>query len=120
MKRSPLKPGKPPTRKTRLKAKGKSRFPKRRDPKYCAWIRQGWCVADKGMTCDWSECAHVVSRGAGGADRDNTVPMCRSHHREQHRIGIKSFEQKYGLDLSVLALEYGRLWRREQQGETAA
>lgn len=40
--------------------------------------------------------AHIQSRGAGGDDSEaNVIPLCRAHHREQHRIGIKSFTEKY-------------------------
>ena len=40
--------------------------------------------------------AHHVSRGAGGDDSEaNVAALCRAHHREQHRIGIESFEEKY-------------------------
>ena len=46
--------------------------------------------------------AHIVSRGAGGG-RFDIVNMCASHHGEQHLIGVKTFEQRYGLDLRRLA-----------------
>jgi hypothetical protein len=49
-----------------------------------------------------SEAAHVRSRGAGGTWRD-IVPLCRDHHREQHAIGIQTFEATYGLDLAAIA-----------------
>lgn len=113
MKRSRL------TRKTPLKAKGKSRFPKRRNPEYLAWIRTLPCCVWHVRTGDrvpivigdsipetWVariEAAHVKSRGAGGWDVGNTVPLDMLLHTEQHRIGIKSFEAKYGVDLSAIA-----------------
>jgi hypothetical protein len=31
------------------------------------------------------------------------VPLCRDHHREQHAIGIQTFEATYGLDLAAIA-----------------
>jgi hypothetical protein len=49
------------------------------------------------------ECAHVRTRGAGGDDRGNTVPLCRRHHRQQHDEGIKSFQAIYDLDLAAIA-----------------
>jgi hypothetical protein len=108
-------------RRTRIKARnakrGGSRFPKRRDPAYCAWIRTHPCVAagrgdwiDGGKPCAGRvECAHVVSRGAGGPDVANTVPLCTRHHREQHTIGIRSFETRYGLNLEMKALYFGAI-----------
>lgn len=101
-----------PTRRTRLKTRRVSkRFATRRDPKYCAWIRTlGCCAAQpyslslyvRGATlkpCAGPvECAHVKSRGAGGDDRGNTLPLCRRHHRQQHDIGLVTFGHHYCLD----------------------
>lgn len=49
---------------------------------------------------------------------DSAVPLCRTHHRELHSSGQKTFESKYRIDLSVLA---ARLWRessmtRDEEG----
>jgi hypothetical protein len=55
------------------------------------------------MRLAFSDAAHVRSRGAGGNDEANLVPLCRDHHQEQHRIGIRSFETRYGLDLKAEA-----------------
>jgi len=81
-----------------------SRFPKLRDDDYRAWIRSLPCAVS-GCLWRWQrvECAHVKSRGAGGDDVANCVPLCMSHHRYQHQIGIRSFEREYGLDLSAAA-----------------
>jgi hypothetical protein len=51
-----------------------------------------------------SEAAHVRSRGAGGTWRD-IVPLCTTHHRMQHDMGIRSFERHYGVDLAELAAD---------------
>lgn len=50
------------------------------------------------------DAAHVRSRGAGhhawieiDGDRfGNIVPLCRQHHDQQGRLGIKDFEGSYG------------------------
>ncbi len=77
------------------------------DKAYQRWVRgQGCLIHDSRCSSVW-DVAHVVSRGAGGADRDNVVCLCRHHHEEQHRIGIKSFEQRYGVDLRRVAQD---LW----------
>lgn len=49
-----------------------------------------------------SEAAHVRSRGAGGTWRD-IVPLCSEHHREQHQVGIATFERRHKIDLAALA-----------------
>lgn len=51
-----------------------------------------------------SDPAHVRSRGAGGKDAD-TVPLCRSCHDEQHRVGIASFSEWHGIDLAAHAAQ---------------
>lgn len=116
---------------TRMAAKKKNpakrRFAALRLPEYVAWIRTQPCVVVGVRTGqmypvagtqvipvdgsqgrqDWRECvveaAHIKSRGAGGADADNTVPLDRAMHREQHRIGIQSFQRKHGIDLKAIA-----------------
>lgn len=39
---------------------------------------------------------HKISRGAGGADKENNFsPFCWIHHTEYNRIGKKRFLKKY-------------------------
>jgi hypothetical protein len=102
---------------------GGKRFPKRRDPAYCAWIRTLNCIFgdDRG---DWHdgakpcagrvECAHVQSRGAGGFDRANAVPLCTRHHRHQHDAGIKTFERIYGVSLTMHAILLDMAYSHEE------
>ena len=45
---------------------------------------------------------HEPTRAAGGKDKD-TVPLCRAHHDERHRIGRAAFEAKHGVDLRAVA-----------------
>jgi hypothetical protein len=45
---------------------------------------------------------HEPTRAAGGKDKD-TVPLCREHHDERHRIGRAAFEAKHGVDLRAVA-----------------
>jgi hypothetical protein len=69
-------------------------------------------------TCDEpppSEAAHVRSRGAGGRDRANVAPLCRDHHREQHTIGIVSFEAEHDLDLEAVARAVAQLVDDEEK-----
>lgn len=118
--KAPLKRStKPIKRKPVARRSGKpKRFASLRSPEYCAWIRSLSCVllwrTDPGRDgcCGRTEAAHVKSRGAGGADVGNVVPLCVRHHREQHAIGIKSFERKYTLSLAEQALGYKDMWHR--------
>lgn len=57
-------------------------------------IKKMQCII-YGCTSKPTECAHVRSRGAGGDYRD-IVPLCPSHHAEQHQMGIHSFCRKHG------------------------
>ncbi len=53
------------------------------------------------------EFAHAKSRGAGGHDSQG-VSLCLVHHREQHDIGIETFQKKYRIDLFTIALEFAQ------------
>ena len=92
-----------------IKRRGKPRFKAGRDPVFLDWIRQQPCLiwATIGaVRCTYytpAEAAHVKSRGAGGADRGNTVPLCRKHHLEQHYFGVRSFEETYEISLKAAA-----------------
>lgn len=105
MRRSPLR------RARRLVVRGGSRFPKRRCPDFLAWVRTLPCLlADRGGCLGIIIPAHVKTRGAGGDDVGNVVPLCVKHHDEQHH-GIQSFEAKYGLDLAARAEGMGLWWK---------
>jgi hypothetical protein len=56
-----------------------------------------------------SQACHAKSRGAGGTS-EHLVPMCPPHHREQHDVGIRTFEAAHGVDLMALAQDYHRAW----------
>jgi hypothetical protein len=49
------------------------------------------------------EACHVKSRGAGGTDRGNLLPICSRGHSESHTIGRFTFERKYGFELAAVA-----------------
>ena len=46
---------------------------------------------------------HVKTRGSGGEDKLNVVPLCAIHHAEIHTIGRNTFDKKYGVSLSDCA-----------------
>lgn len=115
LRRTPLKPGKPLTRKTRLRARNDARRAIRFATAYESEARVLWtqgcgCVVG-GCRSEKIEVVHVRSRGAGGT-ADDTVAMCRDHHRVLHRIGTLPFEARYRLDLADLAAQHSFRWRQ--------
>jgi hypothetical protein len=111
MKRSPMpqrsKPmsrGKALARSGRLSPRNRTRSTAARAQDFgeeAATVRLLPCTV---LGCCVSPCqpAHVKSRGAGGG-RFDIVPLCHDHHREQHRVGIKTFAAKHALDLRAEA-----------------
>jgi hypothetical protein len=68
-----------------------------RSPAHLRFVRSLPCCVPR---CSKSriEAAHVGSRGMGVKCPDTeTAPLCQMHHREQHRIGKRAFEDKYGI-----------------------
>jgi hypothetical protein len=95
--------------------RGGHRFPKNVDEAYRGWIRGFTCAASGFRGCDGSvQAAHVRTRGAGGPDRGNLVPLCAKHHGLQHEMGIKSFEKQYDLDLADMARELERQYDEQE------
>ena len=77
-----------------------------------AWIR-GHVCAVAGDDCGGNiECAHVEGSGTGGmgmkAHDAFTIPLCRAHHAERHRIGWRTFDARHGLDAIELARDLAR------------
>lgn len=92
----------------RIKRRGRSRFPKLRDPKLIKFVLTGPCLV-RFMASNRTDCsgyiepAHIKTRGAAGPDRDNVLPLCHKHHAEQEGR-TKKFEAKYKLNLRELAV----------------
>ena len=62
--------------------------------------------------CDQlGEAHHVKTRGAGGSDKDQ-IPMCHDHHMEGHTGGWKTFEEKYSINLRVIADVIYQAWKK--------
>jgi len=57
-----------------------------------------------------TEAAHfrsAANSGAGLKPGDEfLLPLCRSHHREQHQIGQLAFERRYGISMEAKAMEF--------------
>jgi hypothetical protein len=81
------------------------RFPHNVDEAYRDYIRGLPCCVSGLYPVDP---AHVKSRGSGGADLGNMVPLVHHLHRElDHQIGRREFEAKYGVDLAAIARNLG-------------
>ena len=106
-----------------LKAKtGKpKRFAARRNEAYCAWIRAMRCTVRnslRALCCEGEiQVCHVKTRGSGGDDEGNVIPMCAWHHARQHSLGIRSFESQYGVNLKGIATELFVTYEREILGK---
>ena len=109
------------------KTKG-HRFPKMVDEAYRTWIRERLCAVagpnyGPGQRyCDFwpwrpgMECAHLKTRGSGGEDGGNIVPLCPAHHEEQEGRTAE-FEARYGVDLSAIAADLWVRYREETGNE---
>ena len=114
-----------PMRKRNAKRKG-HRFPKHVNEAYREYIRGLSCEADEvgfpwwarrggSVDCDGPiHPAHVKSRGAGGPDIGNIVPLCARHHHQQHSVGIKTFQAIYDLDLAKIAAKLALAYDPEE------
>lgn len=92
------------------------RAPERVWQRHRKWLRGFQCVVT-GCGRGPIEVSHLrtaANAGTGLKPHDSeAVPMCggldpEAHHAEYHRIGHKSFEAKYGIDLAKLAAELTR------------
>lgn len=116
------KHGKPLPRKTRLKSVNRKRgghmFPKNVDEPYREWIRGRLCLLAGHTLHHWcnspTRCCHVKSRGAGGADLRNIWPGCDGAHEEQHAIGIRAFQERWGLNLKTIARQLTEVYEAEK------
>jgi hypothetical protein len=80
-------------------------------PRHRRWVKShGCCVS----ACDATtvEFAHLrSSTNAGMSQKPHDafgVSLCRSHHIEQHALGVGALDRKYGTDLWALAAESTR------------
>jgi len=76
-----------------------------------SWVKRHWCSV-RGCTRMPVECAHVRSgtdAGMGMKPSDRwVISLCQHHHREQHQIGERAFEEQHSLSLKELAEEFAR------------
>lgn len=81
--------------------------------------RVRWVQSLPCLVCGDSPCenAHSVGGGMGRrADYQTIVPLCPTHHREQHQMGTKSFQARYGVSLTDRAAQIQQAWTRREEG----
>lgn len=76
---------------------------------YVAFIHWKGCVVD-GCTRQPIHACHRIPRSRGGTWRD-LFGGCAHHHEEQHRIGVRAFEQRHGVDLEAECARNVMEWR---------
>lgn len=101
---------------TRPRKRNAPRPAEKAAPGFLQWLRGRECMVAPHPACEQQrlEAAHVDYAGGKGvgtkvADRW-AVPLCSHHHREQHRIGWKTFERIYLIDCKSAAEQYWRAW----------
>ena len=87
------------------------------------WVRGHRCCVPG---CDKKpiEAAHVRSGTGGGMGMKPhdrwVISLCSTHHHEQHSIGERPFEKRYGIDMKALAIEFAsRSPHRQKLDEVA-
>ena len=108
LKRTPI------ARHTRLRNRGGSMFPKRRDKAYTDWIKTLPCLLFGKHVC-WSpiDPAHVFgTRAVGAYDRGEVVPLCRKAHQEQEGRTVE-FMVETGINVRRIAKEL-LVWYEEE------
>lgn len=72
--------------------------PKRfESPEYLKHVRSYGCLICSSEACD---AHHVMTGGMGTKTHDVfTIPLCREHHDEMHRMGPIHFESKYQVNI---------------------
>ena len=84
-----------------------------RNAEHRAFIRRFAClISNADCRGHLVQCCHVregTDGWLGGKPSDYWCwPGCFHHHDEQHRIGEKSFQAKYRVDLKAVALDLAR------------
>ena len=94
------------TRSTKMQARNPERSAKARAECFGPCARLSTllpCCVPSCRALPPSDPAHVRSRGAGGKDWANVVPLCNRHHRQSHDVGIESFQRMHNVVLEVVA-----------------
>jgi hypothetical protein len=115
MRRTPLRRETRLVRHAPIRRANEDRLAARRAEQFgpCARMarRMGCCVpgCEAAPPRDRIDAAHVRSRGAGGRDAGNVIPLCRRHHAEQHRRGVLTWQYERRVDMRAEAERVARL-----------
>lgn len=116
-------------RRTPLRVRGGSRFPRRRNEPYRRYIeRQPCSIGPFGISgvrhqCDFVgdrrkiEGAHLKTQGSGGDDVGNMVPLCPTAHDLQEGR-TDEFEREFGVDLYAHAADLAEKFEGDLDEET--
>ncbi len=76
---------------------------------FVAWSRMQPCIV-----CDRvpTQAAHNPSRAAGGTWRGLSA-LCPHHHREQHNVGVETFQKVHGFDFKQTNAEHSKKWEAQ-------
>lgn len=100
-----------PQKRPRVRS-GILREPDRKYPRHERWVRSHACSI-AGCENGPIEFAHVRSAAnAGMGLKPNSsygISLCTTHHREQHNIGVDTFQRIYNIDLWTLAEKFATL-----------
>lgn len=84
-----------------------------RNRHYLAFIRQFACVGCK-TERRYREAMHTGPHGMGQKSSDlDTLPGCRSCHRELHSIGQIRFQFRYQVDFAGLQIMFQEFYKQE-------
>jgi len=103
----------------------RQRRPRRLNPKHLRFVRERPCLICGRKPCD---AAHIkmpdarvlkpISSNIGmKADDRFTLPLCREHHEEQHRVAEQHFWHHYRVDPILLSLALFSITGDEQEGD---
>jgi hypothetical protein len=80
-------------------------------PRHRRWVRSHRCCVPEctAKSVDFAHLRSAANTGIAQTPHDAFgVSLCRTHHAEQHCIGTRAFNEKYGIDLWGLAAEFAR------------
>lgn len=88
----------------------------RRFPTHLAWLRKRPCLlaGKPGHVCEGKmEASHSDADGSKGLSLKSAdftaVPLCSAAHREKDRIGLLTWQAKWGVNHADAGRQYGRL-----------
>jgi len=84
-----------------------------RDRDYLNWLKLLRCIVCLAAGCDPCHVGPIRGMRQKCSDYE-AVPMCRTHHDEQHRLQ-KTFWAKYGLDRDAIIASLNARYKAERQ-----